>query len=239
MQATHEEIEVLYEVQNRDLEAKKLKHLLDTLPQRSTILEARKKREAISEKSKQIDALLKEAVKKLDRINDEDASLEKKENGVQAAIEAAGNDYRNAEARTKELNGIFKRRGELSASRDKVSAELDRINGLKGQIISALNDLDVTESDAIDSFKAEGGDLNNRIAKAQAEREALLKQLSCEVASFFDKTSANFDTVSIAKLEGSTCSVCRSRIEQGHLIELKKEAPLTTCPSCKRILIIE
>lgn len=239
MQATHEEIEVLYEVQNRDLEAKKLKQLLDNLPQRSTILEARKKREAIMQKSKQIDALHKEAVKKLNRINDEDASLEKKENGVQAAIEAAGNDYRNAEARTKELNGIFRRRGELSESRDKVSEELNKINGLKSQIGSALDDLDVTENEAIDSFKTEGGDLNNRIAKAQAEREALLKQLSSEVAAFFDKTSANFDTVSIAKLEGSTCSVCRSKIEQGHLIALRKDAPLTTCPSCKRILIIE
>ena len=110
MQVTPEEIDALYDVQAIDLEISKMERQLEELPQRQLILRLRKKREAIAEKLSQVQALRKDATKKLNRINDEDASLQKKEAGVQAAIEAAGNDFRNAESRTKELDGIFSRR---------------------------------------------------------------------------------------------------------------------------------
>lgn len=238
MQATPEEIETLYELQRADLDVKRMNKELEELPQRAAILAARQKRAAIEAKREQIAKLGKEASKKLRRINDEDVSLQKKENGVQAAIEAAGNDYRNAEARTKELNGIFKRRGELAESRTGAEEELAKIKKLDDQVASALAELDAVEGAATESFKAEGTALMQSISRTSAVREALMSQLSPEVAAFFVKTSKLFETVSIATLEGCACSVCRTRIEPGRLIDLKQDAPLAVCPSCKRILVI-
>ncbi len=238
MQAKSEEIEILYEVQRADLEVKRLNKQLEDLPQRETILATRKKREAIEAKRAQIAKLRKETAKKLTRINDEDASLEKKENGVQAAIEAAGDDYRNVEARTKELNGIFRRRGELAENRTAAEAELSKIKELDVQVEKALNELDATEAEATQSFKSEGTALMQEIARTKAIIESLMAQLSPEVATFFQRTARMFDTVSIATLEGSSCSVCRAKIEPGRLIDLRQQAPLANCPSCKRILII-
>lgn len=239
MQALPEEIDILYKVQQADLDIKRLGRELDELPQRQVILKARQKRDAISKKRTQVAALRKDAAKKLTRINDEDASLEKKEKGAQAAIEAAGNDYRNAEARTKELNGIFKRRNELAESRSAAEAELAKIKALDEQVAQAMEELDATEAQATESFKSEGTALMQQTAQAKAIKDALLSQLSPEVAKFFNRTAALFDTVSIAKLEGNSCSVCRAKIEPGHLLDLKQNAPLANCPSCKRILIIE
>lgn len=238
MQATPEEIEILYRVQTADLDIKRLNKELEELPQRKVILDARQKRAAVEAKRGQIAKLRKEAARKLTRINDEDASLEKKENGVQAAIEAAGDDYRNAEARTKELNGIFKRRSELAESRASAEAELSKIRALDEQVAAALDDLDAAEHEATESFKAEGTQLMQAISQAKAAHARLVAELSPEVAGFFAKTAKMFDTVSIATLEGGACSVCRARIEPGRLIELNREAPLTNCPSCKRILVI-
>lgn len=239
MQVTPEEIDALYDVQAIDLEISKMERQLEELPQRQLILRLRKKREAIAEKLSQVQALRKDATKKLNRINDEDASLQKKEAGVQAAIEAAGNDFRNAESRTKELDGIFRRRNELSESRESVGAELAKIKALEAQVNAALEELDASEAQATESFKSEGTALMKSIASNKAARDAVLAQVSPDVGRLYSKTSELFDTVFIGKLEGSACSVCRAKIEPGRLIAIMKEAPLSTCPSCKRLLIID
>ncbi len=239
MQVTPEEIDALYDVQAIDLEISKMERQLEELPQRQLILRLRKKREAIAEKLSQVQALRKDATKKLNRINDEDASLQKKEAGVQAAIEAAGNDFRNAESRTKELDGIFRRRNELSESRESVGVELAKIKALEAQVNAALEELDASEAQATESFKSEGTALMKSIASNKAARDAVLAQVSPDVGRLYSKTSELFDTVFIGKLEGSACSVCRAKIEPGRLIAIMNEAPLSTCPSCKRLLIID
>lgn len=239
MQVTTEEIDALYEVQSIDLEISKLEKQLEELPQRQTILAARKKREAIQEKLDQVTALRKDATKRLTRINDEDSSLEKKENGVQAAIEAAGDDFRKAESRTKELDGIFRRRNELKENRATVNAELDKIRTLESQVRGAIDDLNTTEENATSSFKTEGTALMNAISERKAKRNESIKRVSPDVGKLYLKTAALFDTVFIGRLENGACSVCRAKIEQGRLITLMNEAPLSTCPNCKRLLIIE
>lgn len=239
MQARTEEIDALYEVQKIDLELKKLSKAFDELPQRKTILQTREKREQIEQKKTKVEALLKDAKKRLVKINDEDASLQKKEAGVQAAIEAAGNDYRNAEARTKELNGIFKRREELAKNRAEAEEELSKVKQLDSQVDVALKELDTIEDKATESFKKDGTQLKSEIARGEAQRKAILDSVSDEVADLYDKTSKMFDTVFIGKLENGACGVCRAKIEHGRLIDMYHQAPLSTCPSCKRLLIIE
>lgn len=239
MQARPEEIDALYEVQKIDLNIKKLTKTFDELPQRKTIIDARAKREQIEQKKSKIESLLKDAKKQLTRINDEDASLQKKEDGVQAAIEAAGTDYRNAESRTKELNGIFKRREELAKNRADAEAELSKVKKLDEQVEAALKELDVIEGNATESFKQEGSKLKAEIANGEKTRQSILDGVSDEVATLYDKTSKIFDTVFIGKLENGSCGVCRAKIEHGRLIDMYHQAPLSTCPSCKRLLIIE
>ncbi len=239
MQATQQDIDALYEVQKIDLDIKKFTKQLDELPQKNIILNARKQREAVQGKLSKIEALEKDAKKRLLAINDEDSSLQKKENGVQAAIEAAGNDFRNAEARTKELNGIFKRRQELASKRAEVDGELAQIKQLEDQAATALAEIDETETSATQTFKSKGAELMQTIAEASAARDHLMENISPAVGDLYLKTAKHFDTVCIGTLQGSSCSVCRAKIESGRLIEIMNQAPLSTCPACKRILIVE
>lgn len=239
MKATPDELEALFEIQSIDLEMVRLQKELDELPQRAVILEAREKRKVLQSKLAQVEALKKEAAKKLAKIDDEDSSLAKKEGGVQAAIEAAAGDFRSAEARTKELDGIFRRRNTLSEDREKAKAELDKITALEQQINAALKDIDAREASATESFKEQGGALNTAIAQAKAKHEQLLDGVDADLARLYDRTSKIFDTVFIGKLDGDKCSVCRATIETGRLLAMKSEAPPTTCPSCKRLLIVE
>lgn len=239
MDATKDELDALFEIQQADFDILHMNRDLDELPQREVILASRKKRETVNKKIAQIGALKKESEKKLSRITTEDLSLQKKESGTQAAIEAAGNDFRNVEARTKELNGIFKRRQELSEQVEAVKEEIAKIDALYAQAAEALSEIDAVEQEATETFKAQGGMLKVEINDAEKKKTALLESLRPELAEAYVKTSERMGTVAVGRLEGTRCGVCRAPIDTGRLIELRNQAPLSYCPICKRLLVIE
>ncbi len=238
MQASRDDLAALLQLQQIDLEVMRQTKQLEELPQRATILSVRQKRETVEAKRSQVAALRKEAVRKLTRITDEDASLAKKEAGVQAAIEAAHGDFRNAEARTKELAGIAKRRASLADDHDAAAEELAKVEGLEGQIERMVADLAEQEQAAVESFQREGGALKNGISQLQAQRSATAGGLDPEVLALYEKAAARSGGVAVGRLDGNRCGACRASIDGGRLIDLKAQAPLGTCPSCKRLLII-
>ena len=239
MEATHEDIEGLFKLQRIDLEIMRQTKELDELPQRAIIMAAREKRAAIEAQGEKVAEVKRATSRKITRIDDEDASLAKKEAGVQAAIDAAHGDFRNVEARTKELAGIVRRRGTLAEDRAGVQAELDKIGNIEAQIHLALEEVSAKEQAAIDSFQKQGGDLKLAIAKLEASRNQLVATLDPALVKVYDRTAARAGGVAIGALDGNRCGVCRVPIDGGRLIDLRAQAPLGTCPSCKRLLIIE
>lgn len=239
MQATEKDLNSLLEVQEIDLKILRKKKQIEQLPQRETILKARNKRDIINEKHNKIDSLKKEAGKRLSSINDEDESLQKKENGVQAALQAATGDFRNVEARSKELAGIVRRRETLSAERAKIEEELERIGAIGRQLAQALDEVNLIEDEATEDFKTKGGALKADIAQLETERDAMFSKMNSELVQLYRKTAERVGSVAIGRLEDSRCGVCRATIDGGRLIDLRAQAPLGVCPSCKRLLIIE
>lgn len=238
MQARNDDLAVLLKLQQIDLEIKRQKKQFDELPQRAQIVEVRKKREVVEGKLEQVAALKKDAKRRLARLEGEDASLAKKEAGTQAAIEAAHGDYRNVQARTKELAGIAKRRATLADERAKIESEINRIDAIDAQAQLACEDLNAAESRAITSFQKEGGALRAQLAQLDQQRTCLARQLDAAVRDAYEKAAARSGGVAVGMLKGNQCGTCRVTFEAGRLVEVKSQAPLATCPSCKRLLII-
>ncbi|MEY8460811.1 hypothetical protein AALA69_06745 [Eggerthellaceae bacterium 24-137] len=238
MEATREDIEGLFELQRIDLEVKRLTKELDELPQRSIIVAAREKKAEIEAKAEKVAELKRATSKKITRIDDEDASLAKKEAGVQAAIDAAHGDFRNVEARTKELASIVRRRATIAEDRAGVQAELDKISAMEAQITLALEEIAAKEQEAIDSFQKQGGDLKLAIAKLEAGRGQVEAKVDPDLVRAYDRIAARSGGVSVGVLDGTRCGVCRMPIDGGRLIDLRSQAPLGSCPSCKRLLVI-
>ena len=238
MEATRDDIEGLFELQRIDLEIKRLSKELDELPQRGIIVAARDKKTAIEAKSEQVAELKRATTKKITRIDDEDASLAKKEAGVQAAIDAAHGDFRNVEARTKELAGIVRRRAtiaELTAPQRPPS--WTRSAPWRPRYSLALEEIGAKEQEAIDSFQKQGGDLKLAIAKLEAARGQVETKVSLQLLDVYNRTAAR-SGVAIGVLDGNRCGACRTVIDGGRLIDLRNQAPLGMCPSCKRLLVI-
>ena len=238
MDATREDIEGLFELQRIDLEIMRLTKELDELPQRAIIMAARDKKAEIQAKGEKVAELKRATMKRVTRIDDEDASLAKKEAGVQAAIDAAHGDFRNVEARTKELAGIVRRRGTIAEDRAAIQAELDKIGAMEAQIALAVEEISAKEQQAIDSFQKQGGELKLAIAKLEAQRGQVEARVDADLARAYDRIVERAGGVAIGVLDGSRCGVCRAPIDGGRLIDLRSQAPLGTCPACKRLLVI-
>ncbi len=238
MDATREDIEGLFELQRIDLEIMRLTKELDELPQRAIIMAARDKKAEIQAKGEKVAELKRATMKRVTRIDDEDASLAKKEAGVQAAIDAAHGDFRNVEPRTKELAGIVRRRGTIAEDRAAIQAELDKIGAMEAQIALAVEEISAKEQQAIDSFQKQGGELKLAIAKLEAARGPVEAKVDDDLARAYDRIVARSGGVAIGVLDDSRCGVCRLPIESGRLIDLRSQAPLGICPACKRLLVI-
>lgn len=238
MRATIEQMTTLLQMQQIDLELLKRKKELEALPQRATILATRQKKRAIEQKKDQVAKLRATAEAKAAKLEDEDASLAEKQRNVQQSIDEQRGDYRSVEVRTKELNGFAKRRNVLEEELGKVGEDLAKIEGVQNQVMSALDGLEKQEATAIASFQQEGGNLQAGIARLTAERSSLESSLPDELREAYQQTAARTGGVAVGRLMDGRCGVCRNVIDGGRLIDLKTQAPLGTCPHCKRLLVV-
>lgn len=238
MRATTEELATLLRMQQLDLELLKAKKKLDELPQRAAILEARKKKASIEQKQQQVAELRAKAEAQVTQLETEDATLAEKQRHVQETIDASRGDYRSVEAHSKELNGFAKRRNTLEEKLAKAGEELAKIEDVQSQVERALAGIERQEAAAIASFREEGGALQDDIGRASAERAALAADLSPELRDAYEQTAARTGGVAVGRLMEGRCGVCRAVIDGGRLIDLKAQAPLGTCPHCKRLLVV-
>ena len=157
---------------------------------------------------------------------------------MQEAIDGSLGNYRNVEAHTKELNGFAKRRNALEVELTRLGEELAKIEGVQSQVSQALAEVDKQEAAAIVSFQREGGALQAEIVRMSADREGMSAELSPELRDTYNRTASRTGGVAVGLLTEGRCGVCRTVIDGGRLIDLKAEAPLGTCPHCKRLLVV-
>ncbi|HJF62333.1 zinc ribbon domain-containing protein [Gordonibacter urolithinfaciens] len=238
MQATTDDLTNLLRMQQIDLDLMKAKKKLEELPQRATILAARQKKRTIEQKREQVAEMRARAEGMAAKLEAEDAELAEKQRRVQEAIDGSLGNYRNVEAHTKELNGFAKRRNALEVELTRLGEELAKIEGVQSQVSQALAEVDKQEAAAIVSFQREGGALQAEIARMSADREGMSAELSPELRDTYNRTASRTGGVAVGLLTEGRCGVCRTVIDGGRLIDLKAEAPLGTCPHCKRLLVV-
>lgn len=239
MQLSSDEISVLLQIQQLDLNRLQVDKKFEKLPQRATIMNVRAKRRVIETKQEAVNQMRKAAEEKASAIEDEDAKLAEKAQKIQSDIDNAQGDFRNLEKRTKELDGVAKRRRELEGELSKASEELLRVEAVQAQVDAALGQLEATEKQATEVFVKEGGACRNEAARLAAESAKLKASLPAEVQKAYDKAAAHAGGVGIARLkDDGTCSACRAPIDHGRVLDLKRKGNVGSCPNCQRLLVL-
>ena len=239
MQAEYEDLDLLLKIQALDLEILQKKKMRGELPQRIEVVKVRKKRDEIAPKLDQVAEMQTAKEAEITKVEDEDRGLAEKQERTQADIEAAGGDFRAVDAHSRDLDGIVKRRVTLEERLGVLKAELDRILAVRKQVEDALSLCERQEEALRASYQKQDNEIVAQVRSLMEARSMIAKRIPADLLACYDETAAKTGGVALGKLEESTCGVCRTAIEGGRLIELRAEAPLGRCPSCKRLLVIE
>lgn len=239
MQVSAEDIATLLEVQQLDLNAIQANKRFEKLPQRATIMNIRAKRRVVESKLEAVKQMREAADAKAAAIDEEDSKLAQKAAKIQEDIDNAQGDFRNLDARTKELDGVSKRRKVLEEELNKVSEELEHVENVQAQVDAALGQLDAAEKQATEVFVKEGGACKQEASQFKAQSEKLKATLPDDLQKAYDKASAHAGGVGVARLkDDGTCGACRSSIDSGRILGMRRKGSVSTCPNCQRLLIL-
>ena len=238
MHATDQEVSVLLALQQVDKALIKARKEFEELPQREQIRALRAKRAEVEKKREQALQLKQRCEAEVSKLEDEDARLVEKQHEVQKLIDDARGDFRNVESRTKELDGIAKRRAAIEEKLGAKADELDQIESVASQIAKALEVVAKQEEAATADFQKQGGALKAAVMQLETRRKELAGGVSESLAQAYERTAQRCGGVAVAVLDDAKCGACRMPIEPGRLVEIRRQAPLATCPHCKRMLVV-
>ena len=239
MQATDAEIDCLLKLQSQDMELLKVQRTFEALPQRQAILQVRQQLEQVAQKREKVLEMKSQLEKQLTKVMVEDEQLAQKQKDTQAAIDAAGGDYRNLESRTKELAGHARRRGVLADEMTDLDAQLTRVAAMEAQVDQMISQLKGQEQKQIESFKAQGGALQAQMAALKGRSQQTKQQLPAELAKLYDKIAQAGAGVAVGVLQDGRCGVCRAAIDDARMVDIRSQAPLARCPHCKRLMVVQ
>lgn len=239
MNATEHDIATLRTLQEVDRKVVSAKKEFKELPHRKAILEVRAKKEEILKRKVQVQDMLDDAEGKLASFVQEDEQLSAKQDEITETLAQVQGDYRSVTAHTRDLDGVRKRREKVSLELSRVEEEVNKINPVMKQIMKALSELDAKEQELIASFQKAGGALRAAIEEGEKARVELAQKVDPELLKVYEKTRAACGGVALAELHEGACSACRNKFDSSRMSKIRSQAPLATCPSCRRLLVVE
>lgn len=239
MFASEKDLSSLMELQEADMEVLNLQKKLQQLPQRAQMQELAQKKQGVLAKLAQVSKMHEAARRKVTQIEDETAILERKRDETQEKIDAAKGDFRAVQSLTRDLDGIAKRLGTLEGELLEHSEKYEQVDAVKKQIDGAVSALDAQALKIRDSFQSEASELKAAESEARARRDALAAHIDAALLKAYESAAKRGGGMGVARLVDNHCSTCRNHIDDNRMLQIKREAPLSACPSCGRLLIVE
>ncbi len=239
MNATEHDIAILRKLQEADRKVVSAKKEFENLPHRKAILEVRTKKDEILKKKVQVQDMLDDEEGKLASLVQEDEQLEKKQDEISTELTEVQGDYRAVTSKTRELDGVRKRREKVALELTRVEEQVNKINPVMKQIMTALSTLEEKEKELVESFQKTGGSLRVVIAEGEKVRGELAGEVDPSILRVYEQTLERCGGVALAELVNDSCGACRTSFDSSRMSKIRSEAPLATCPACRRLLIVE
>lgn len=239
MQAKREDLAAMLQLQKVDLDILQARKKLDELPQRAKLEALASKHSQLDAKKEQVDAIKEKAESEVAKLEGEDNMLAEKQHHAQELIDMAGQDYRMVESHSRELESFAKRRDTINDKLGKLAEELEKVASLEKQIADALAVVTKDEDELNASYESESSVLREQLSTLEAQHDERAAGIPADLMKLYERAAKRAGGVAIGVLDDNRCGVCRTPIDGGRLIELRSQAPLGECPSCRRLLVID
>lgn len=233
------DLDRLLALQAADHRVRKVEHRLEALPEQRTLDEA-------IERVARLQADLDDINAKLERAGGEQRTLERD-------IETLG-ARRDAE-RVRLYDGTVTNQREMSSVEAEIESTERRLEEHEEDLLVVMqtvedlerrgaaheNDLVAARARARDAEEARdevAKGLLVELGEAKAERDRTAEGLPADLLDRYEQAAARGGGTGVGQLEGLACSACRIEMSRADVDELYRGGDLTTCPQCRRLLVV-
>ncbi|MFA9445891.1 zinc ribbon domain-containing protein [Egicoccus sp. AB-alg6-2] len=234
-----DDLERLLELQATDHRIRKVQHILDDLPEQQQLVAAN---ERVAELRREHEDLRVE----LERANSEQRQLERE---TDVLIER-----RDAE-RVRLYDGSVTNARELKSVEAEVDATVRRIEEHEDAMLAVMERLDELESRSRELLAAADTERQHvtelevaldesakewlaELAELQAIRDRQAAAIPEPLLTRYQEAAVRGGGTGIGQLDGNACTACRIEMSYADVGELFEGPPLTTCPQCRRLLVV-
>ena len=229
----HPDLQHLIQLQDLDLAADRARRRISELPAAQQALEAR-----VAEKSAALAAVKERVSTGQTARRDVEKEL--------AAVQSRLSKYKDQlmEVKTnKEYQAMQKEiavaEHEVRADEDRLLEHMEQAETFAIDVKAAESALKTEQADVAREQKlldAEGGALDEEIAKLKAARGELVARLSRDALLLFERIAHGRKGIAIAEAKDGLCTVCHVRLRPQVFNDVRRNDTLTQCESCTRIL---
>lgn len=229
----------LLALQAADHHVRKVEHRLDALPEQQQLDEA-------VARVADLERQLEELSSKLERANTEQRTLERD-------IETLGN-RRDAE-RVRLYDGTVTNQREMSSVEAEIESTERRLEEHEEDLLVVMQTVEDLERrwSAVDTdlvaarARARGAEeardevakvLLAELGEAKADRDREASELPDDLLGRYEAAATRGGGTGVGHLDGLACSACRIEMSRADVDELYKGGTLTTCPQCRRLLVV-
>ncbi len=236
---TSAELDALLELQDLDSQIRRLRHQLASLEEQQLLDEAEGRVEQLNEHhddtkldldragaeqrqlEREIDVLTQRRDAEKSKLYDGTVTNAREMRSVEAEIETTVRRLDEHEELLLEvLERVEQLEAQLAALADEIASEQDRVSAL---------------AQARDTAAAS---LLAQLAELEVSRDHQAGDIDADLRTRYETVVERTGGVGIGQLDGQACSACRVELSMADVNELLTGPRLTTCPQCRRLLVI-
>lgn len=164
--------------------------------------------------------------------------LKKREDELKEEANQNGHTHRQIQVLEEQLSNLAKRREKLAFTHKPLQENLEKLLDAEENSGELVERLEAEEITLKKSFTDATQEITGKTKDLVEERTRVLTHLSPEMQQEYEKVYEHFKGLAVETLHGNRPSICRVSLQPSDYADIQKVAPITRCPYCHRILIV-
>lgn len=236
---TPEELEGLLALAEIDTELRRLRHRLDDLPETQAVEEAEQERERLgqgrADRTLDLDAAQARAAREDREVTQLRQRLEAEQQRMYGGEISNAKELQSLRA---EIEAVARRIDEHETAELEAMEEVEAIEADIAERDARLAELGRRIEELERTRDAAAGSILAGVAELEVTRDRRRGPLSADVLARYDDAVARFGGGAVGRLEAERCTACGIGLSYADVNELVEGPPLTTCPNCRRLLVV-
>lgn len=231
------EASALLRLQEIDLELMRAKKNAEALPQRQKVAAARAAAKKVAGELTKIVGQRKDLEIELADLEDSKKFFSEKVTEIQSG--SYNQDFRSAQDMEFNLATLAKKLEKCDYDTEHLLPRLETVERAEKNARALADKLEREEAAQLASFKQAMDKITAQVKSLAAERERIVASLPGSLVTSYEAARKRFGGVAVETLVGNRPSACRVALQPSSFTDIRRSgAEVTTCPYCKRILVV-